>query len=750
MDALMAAADNPGLPVPGRLSNGVAEASNPSKDASWQVEPQATVPADSLLQALQYLTKVFGKPYTAEALTAGLPLVDNQLTPRLFIRAAEKAHLKAKLVRRPLSQLSSLVLPCVLLLQKKQSCILIAYKDKNTAVVIVPETSGGKEEIKLKDLNRQYTGYSLLVKPEYVFESRTDSDYLAHKSHWFWSAIALTYPIYTEVVLATFLINCFALFSPLFAMNVYDRVVPNDALDTLWVLAIGVGVLYFFDFIIRVLRSQFIDAANRKTDVLLSARIFAKIQNIKMAARPDSAGVFANNMQQFEAYRNFLSSFTVATFIDLPFAILFLIAISYIGNEIVLIPVVAVPILILSGFWAQEAVDTDVKDLYRFSSQKQALLYETLMGIETIKATQSEGMFQRRFESLVGAAAETGIKVRMVSNWVTNFSGFVQQITSVIVIIVGVYEISDHRMTMGALIACTILTSRALIPLSSLAGLLTQYRQSVASIRSLDQVMQMPEDSSIEKNPLHKDRFAGKIELREVSLKYSAEQTAPALNKVSCLIHPGEKVGIIGRIGSGKSSFEKLLMGLYAPTSGTILMDGLEINQLDFPTLRRNIGYVPQDIQLFYGSVRDNITLAAPYIDETAILRASEIAGVLDFIGKETHGFNLQVGERGEKLSGGQRQSIAIARSLLLDPPILILDEPTNAMDSKSEMLFKERLKWTLQNKTVILITHKGTLLDLVDRVLVMDGGVLVADGPRDAVLKALAEGKIHSPQKGL
>jgi ATP-binding cassette, subfamily C, bacterial LapB len=314
----------------------------------------------------------------------------------------------------------------------------------------------------------------------------------------------------------------------------------------------------------------------------------------------------------------------------------------------------------------------------------------------------------------------------------------------VVVVIVGVNRIIAGDMTMGALIACTILTGRALAPLAQIAGLLTRYHQSMAALQSLDNVMKMPTDRIRGRTPLHRPTLTGDIEFKDVSFRYP-RQAVPALSNVTFHIAPGEKVGIIGRIGSGKTTIEKLFLGLYQPTEGTVLLDGTEISQLDPASMRRNMGYVPQDLILFYGTVKDNITFGAPFADDIAVLRAAKISGVTEFVARHPQGFDMPVGERGEKLSGGQRQAIAIARALILDPPILVLDEPTNMMDNRTEEMFKAQLTETAKDKTLIIVTHKGSLLSLVDRLILMDSGKVIADGPRDLVLKALAEGKLHS-----
>lgn len=711
----------------------------------WDMPPIHDIAHDPLLGCLVILTRLEHHPFSPETLISGLPLVDNKLTPQLYIRAAARAGLSAQIVSRSLEDISPLVLPTVLLLHNRNACVLVEKDDKaQVATIVESESKEGQREVSYEDLKQYYTGYAIFSRPTYRFDKRTDEGFKERPKNWFWSVMATTWQLYSEVIVASFFINLFAIASSLFIMNVYDRVIPNNALETLTVLAIGVLTVFSFDFLMKMLRGYFIDVASKKTDVVLSANIFEQMMGIRMEERPESVGSFANNMQQFDVFREFFTSTTISALIDLPFVIFFILIIYWLGGYIAIVPAIAVPLVILAGLVIQRPLNKYVKESYRYAGQKHAMLIESLAGVETIKGMSAESPLQRKWEHIVGMAAKIGMKVRHLSLTAISFSVFIQQASTVFVVILGVFRISDGDMTMGALIACTILTGRALAPLSQIAGLLTRYHQSMAALQSLDNVMKMPTDRVRGKTPLHRPVLTGDIELRDVTFKYPKQQV-PALNNVNLHIKPGEKVGIIGRIGSGKTTIEKLVLGLYRTTDGSILMDGTEIGQLDPAALRRNIGYVPQDVILFYGSVKDNITFGAPFADDMSILRAAKIAGVTEFVSRHPQGFDMPVGERGEKLSGGQRQAVAVARALILDPPILMFDEPTNMMDNRTEELFKKHLSENLKNKTLILVTHKGSLLSLVDRLVLIDGGRVVADGPRDLVLKALAEGKLHA-----
>jgi len=711
------------------------------KPNEWDADNGQNSLDDPLLNCLTILSKLLNKPHSPESLIHGLPLVDNKLTPKLFSRAAERAGLSSKVVQRQLRKISNLVLPAVLLLENSTACIVLEINNK-IARVIFPESGDGESEIEIDVLSSRYTGYAIFIKTVHKFDKRTEHSLIPRTKHWFWGTILRFWPIYTEVFIASILVNLFALASPLFVMNVYDRVVPNHAIETLWVLAIGVATVFTFDLLLRTLRGYFIDMAGKKADVILSATIFEKVMGIKMESRSNSVGSFANNMQEFESFRDFFTSATLTTLIDLPFTFLFIFVIWMIGGELAYVPLAVIPIALLFSLIIQIPLGRTVKHLFRHSGQKSATLIEALTGLETIKSIGAESLIQRKWEQTIGFISKYSQRVRLLSSAAVNFTTYLQQMASVSIVVFGVYKISEGELTMGALIASTILTGRALAPLGQVAGILTRWHQSKAALSSLNTLMDLPVERPSGREFLHRPEFKGSIEFKKVSFRYP-DQPMDALTEVSFSIKPGEKVAFIGRIGSGKSSIEKLLLGLYEPLDGTILLDGTDIRQVDPVDLRRNIGYSPQDVVLFFGSIRDNIAMGAPFADDQAVMKAANIAGVTEFVNRHPAGFDLPVGERGEGLSGGQRQSVAVARALLLDPPVLVLDEPSNAMDNSTEEQFKSKLATELSDKTLLLVTHKASLLSLVDRVIVMDQGRLIADGPRVQILEALKKGHI-------
>jgi len=701
---------------------------------------------DVLLECLILLTEMEHRPFSADALCAGLPLVENRLTPGLFIRAAKRAGLTSRLTQRDIVEIPSQVLPSVLILKNDAACVLVSIDRANKKAEIHIPGEETKRSITLSELDELYTGHAIFVQPEHTFDERTPEVVNVRTRHWFWGAMSDAWPIYRDVLLGSFLINLFALVSPLFVMNVYDRVVPNNATETLWVLAIGVTIAMIFDFVVKSLRGYFIDLAGKKVDVTLSALIYEKVMGLRMFVRPPSVGAFANNLRAFEGIRDFITSASISTLVDLPFVILFLIVIAWLGGPLVFVPLAGIPIIVLYSIFIQNSLQEAVDHTFRGGAQKNAMLIESLTAIETVKSLGAEGIMQRKWESAVGYISTWSLRARLLSSSSVNVATLVQQLSMVGIVVYGVYLIGDGELTTGGLIACVMLTGRALAPTGQLANLATQYHQSKAGLHSLNDVMEMPVERPAGKHFVHRPRLEGAVTVHDISFAYPNCENKSLAN-VSFNIKKGERVALIGRIGSGKTTVEKLLMGLFEPQEGAIRIDGIDTRQMDPIDLRRNIGYVPQDITLFYGSVRDNIVYAVPNADDEAVLRAARIAGVTDFVDRHPMGFDMPVGERGEGLSGGQRQAIAIARALLLDPAILLFDEPSNSMDNTTEEQLKQRLAEVVKDKTLILVTHRASLLSFVDRLIVLDEGKLIADGPKQDVLDALKQGRLR-PKK--
>ncbi len=711
---------------------------------NWHLPGQANSPFDPLLGCLVILTKIHGRPVSADALVAGLPLENNLLTPSLFLRAAEQAGFSARIVRRPLGKISSLLLPAVLLLKDNTACIALELdKRSGSTRVILPESGDGEEKLGFGELEERYTGYVIYAKPEHDYEEQPAPGYSSPGKSWFWGTLAGSWRIYRDVLLASFFINAFALASPIFIMNVYDRVVPNNAFETLWVLGIGVAIIFLFDLLFRGLRGYFIDVAGKKSDIIISSMIYQKVLGLRMDQRPTSVGAFANNLGEFESIRNFITSATISTLIDLPFVALVILVIAYISPPLVVIPLVGIPLILLYGLLVQRPIKHSIEQVMRTSAKKNATLVETLLGAETIKTSRAEGQMQRKWEQTIGKIAHWGIRSRLLSASTTHVAIFAQQIATVAVVVYGVYLASSNELSLGGLIAAVILTTRAMAPMAQVANITAHYHEARTALKTLGSIMKLPVERESSRHYIHKDACNGEITFEHVNFSYPGQSGINALNDVSFHITAGERVGIIGRTGSGKSTIQKLLLGLYQPSTGLIKLDGLDIQQIDPDNLRKHLGYVPQDIQLFNRSLRDNITLGAPYIESAQIIRAAEIAGVTEYSNNHPQGLDMPLGEHGHALSGGQRQGVVIARALIRNPTVLVMDEPSNSMDNTTEARLLNRLEAYLNRQTVILVSHRASMLKLVNRLLVIDRGRIIADGPKELIIDAMKEGSL-------
>lgn len=699
--------------------------------------------ADSLLECLLYICRHNRLGTTRDALVAGLPLENGKLNPALLKRAAERLNFDVVAKQSPITELVKGAADIVLLLKNDRACLLqdIQLSDQ-TALVIFADNNTDTVVIPLATLTEQYSGYAMTIKQNHVFDARTPEVGNVAVRHWFWGTLAENKSIYRDVMIAAFVINLFALAMPLFTMNVYDRVVPNRAVETLWVLGFGVLLIVLGDLVLRSMRAYFLDWASAKIDVKLSAKIMEKVLGTRYEAKPASVGSFASNLRSFESVRDFITSATVTTLIDLPFGVIFLIVIAWISPWMVLPAFFGGLIMLVYSLSVQHKMHDLSETMYRAGAQRNATLIESLVGLETVKSMGVEGMMQSKWEKSASFLSEVGSKMKLLSTSINNGSYALQQIISVLIIIVGVYLITNGDLTMGGLIACSQLTSRGLAPISQIANLFTQYHTAATSLKSLNDVMNKPEERTKGVNFLSRPAFKGDIEFRNVSFKYPGSDEL-ALNNVSFKIKAGDHVGLIGRMGSGKTTINKLILGLYQPTEGAILIDGIDARQIDPAELRRCIGYVQQDNHLFFGSLRDNISLRMPHADDKAVLEAAQIGGIAEFVNAHPKGFDLEIGERGDTLSGGQRQGVGIARAFVTRPSIVLLDEPTSAMDHSGEDQVKRNIGEATGNRTLVVISHRNAMLDLVNRLIVIDAGHVVADGSKDDVTAALRAGKV-------
>ncbi len=697
---------------------------------------------DPLADALLYLSAHHGRAITNEALIAGLPLPDGKLNVGIFERAAKRAGLDVSPIKRDLGDIPALVLPAILVMRDGTTRILLSIDGEAQRATIVDPSSGRRPiDTSFAQIEPDYLGYAFFARPSPSADPRAVAAGDLPKLHWFWSVVGRFWSNYSHVGIAAFVVNILALASPLFVMSVYDRVVPNGALPSLIALAIGMGIAVVFDFIMRTVRSRIIDMTGKKVDVVLAANIFEHVLSLKMANRPTSVGILANQMRDFDSVREFFTSGTVVSITDLLFAIIFIVILFIIAGPLAWIPLVVLPVMIVLGLILQKPLDRAIRQLQAESAARHGILVESLSGIEAVRAVGAEARMQTNWERSVAATARSGEDVHFWSSIALTSANTAQQLTNLFMVIVGVFLVLDGKLTVGALVAATMLAGRVLAPIAGIAAVITRATQTITSLRALDRIMNLERERPADRTYVARKIEQGRISFENVTFKYP---NAPdnALDKVSFSIAPGERVGIIGRVGSGKTTVGRLLVGFYEPQEGRILIDGVDSRQYDPADLRGGTGFVLQDTDLFFGKLRDNIALGRPAATDAEILEAARLSGVESFIAGHPLGYDMPIAEGGRSLSGGQKQAIGLARTLVRKPKILFLDEPTAHFDVRSENEFLERLKaLSAGQMTIIVSTHRMSLLSLVTRLLVFDRGRLIADGPRDEIIAKLRAG---------
>lgn len=697
---------------------------------------------DPLLQALEFLGRFHGKPVNPAGAVQGLPTPNGLLTPELFERAAQRCGFTSRIIKRSLQQLHHATLPAILLLENGDVVVLIGFTKGSKgkiAQVSVSSSGGGIQEVETRLIKSVYTGYAILVKPTYEFETRADFEPEPPKKNWFWGTLWRFRGFYARVGFATIMVNLLAIASSLFIMNVYDRVVPNQAIDTLLALAAGAVAAFLLEFSLKSLRTYLVDRAGHRIDLILGGDLFSKVLGMQFGSRPASAGALAGQARSYEGLREFFTSATISALFDLPFVFIFAGIVYLLGGPVAIPLLAGAALALIFSALMQFPIARAVNSSYMASNQRQGLFVEGVNSLETIKSTRSESELQAKMEENVHIAAKADGKSRICSQFALNMTTFLQQLVTVGIVIVAFFEVQKEAMTMGAMIACVILAGRAMAPLTMISSLLTRLQLSRRALKGLNQIMQAPSE--------RQDRGAQYISLDSFRPQISAvgagfdygEDTGSVLRDLNFSIQPGERVAILGQIGCGKSTLLRLMMGLYFPTAGRIDMSGVDTRQIDPAELRRHIGYVPQDPSPLFGSIRSNLKAGAPWVSDEAAWKAVQRAGLADYIRSLPRGVDHSVAEGGKSLSGGQRQALCLARALLEEPGLLILDEPTSSIDFTSEQQLLKQLDLYLQEdpgRTLVVATHKRSVLSIVERIIVIEKGQVIADGPKDQVLR--------------
>ncbi|HEX8302690.1 type I secretion system permease/ATPase [Sphingomonas sp.] len=541
---------------------------------------------------------------------------------------------------------------------------------------------------------------------------------------------------YWKVALAAVFINIFNLLTSIFSMVVYDRVVPNNAISSLVGLSVGLALIIVFDFILKMLRAYFVDLAGADIDQNVGEHVFARLVAMRLELKQGSTGSLSSLMRELEGLREFFASATLVAIVDVPFIFLTLIVIALIGGPLVLVPAVLAVLVVIVGVVTQPAIERLSARTMGQGMAKQSVLVETIGSLEVVKASGAGPLLKRRWRDAVSQQSESSMRQRLIASIGMTFAGTAGTLSYAGVIVAGVFQIAAGDLTTGGLIACSILASRAIAPLGQITQLLTRLTGTRTAYRQLDALMQQPVEGP-EKDGLKLARPEGKIEFRNVSFRYpgGAEKVLEAINFT---IKPGEHVALLGRVGSGKSSCARLMLGLFPPEDGLVMIDGIDIRQFDPESLRGAMGAAMQDSALLTGTVRENISLGREGVDDEEVFRVAQVSGLHQYLGQIANGYDLRLADRGEGLSGGQRQSIAIARALAGSPRIVLLDEPSSAMDQQTEAMLIQQLQEELKGRTLVLITHRPQLVQLVERIILLDKGRVVADGPRDQIMAQL------------
>lgn len=743
------------------------------------LENLAAQPAgDPLLQALAWLTRHHGRPRSPESLRAGMPL-DGPLAPDSAIRVMREAGYNAGLLRKPIDDINGLLLPAVLLLNGGDACVLVRRLDDPAAVaagscryeVVFPGPEAAAVPATTAELEPEYSGFMLAVSPHEAAASghgpRTESPLLklgakGLSSHWLWGTLKRFTPYYRASMLAALLSNVLMLVSGLVTSVIYDKVIPHQAMVTLWTLAVGAAVALLFDLFARQLRSHLIDLAGRKADLIIGAKLYRQTLGVRMEHKPASAGSYAHYLAQVEMVREFFTGATLSALSDLPFLVIFIGMTFVIGGPLGWVLVLAVPVIMGLSWAIQGALRRAMSTNMQETADLHGTLVESLEGLEDLKTSGAEGRFLRRYEYTTAVVADSALTARALSSWSMNLSGTMQQAVNLVILVWGVYLIHDGVISSGALIGSVMFASRAIAPLGSLVSLATRYQGARAAMLSLNQMMNAPVERDASRNYVPLAQVSGKVGLHDVGFAYPAAATPHAgqpapenaspkvLRNVTMRLEAGERVAILGRIGSGKSTILRLLGGLYQPTEGMVEVDGIDLRQIDPAEYRSRVGFVSQEPRLFLGTLRDNVLMGRAHLDAGRLVEVARLTGLDRVVAGHPMGWDLPVGEMGQLLSGGQRQLVALARALVTKPQVLLMDEPTSSMDAQSEMAFLRQLRDAAGTATLVVVTHRPAVLELVQRIIVVDGGRIVMDGPRDQVLAALSGVRPTAPSEGV
>jgi ATP-binding cassette subfamily C protein LapB len=697
-------------------------------------------PAEAFKSCFSAVAAYLGRPSAETVLFSGVPISETRIEVQEIRHLAERIGLETTEFAHRDFMRGRFDLPAIIFRPNRLPIAILAEQGDGAEFLTGPQEDG-RTSISRAELTSIPISGGVGFSITYANTAEgmnVGNAAKIERPHWLFGTLGMFWRSYSRVALAAIFINLLAIASPIFTMNVYDRILPNKAISSLWVLAIGVSTAILFDLLLKTARAALIDHAGRKADLRISYMLFEKVLNTSLSARPASTGEYANRVTQYEFVREFFTSNTVSTFIDTAFVFIFLLVIYAISGWLVIVPIIAFVAAVVIGLVAQQRIGKRVAASMNESSQRQALLVESISTVETIKSLRAEAYLLRKWREHSKNAANTSEKIKQLSAAAANMTQFVQQLVTVALVVAGAYAFDSGSISTGAIIAAVMLSGRAVAPLGQLAMTISRFRQAMLSLRVLNSIMQQPEDRPDTVGFVNRPIRVGALTLRNVGFVYPGTE-AEVLTGVNLSINPGERIGIIGRIGSGKTTFGRLVGRLYLPTTGELLLDGIDVRQYHPSEVRAAVGIVAQAGDLFSGTIKENLLMARPEATDEEIILAAKAAGVDEFVSRHPRGYDMNVGERGTNLSGGQRQAVAIARLLLTKPKIVFLDEPSGSMDLASERQLIKQLKVAFDDKTTLIIsTHRYSMLEIVDRLIVVEQGRVVADGPKEKVIQAL------------
>ncbi|KAB1992612.1 MULTISPECIES: type I secretion system permease/ATPase [Haemophilus] len=709
---------------------------------------------NSIIKHLAIATKLLNQPVAEEALASNVAR-DRNLNANIqsLSEVLRSYGFENHISRRKLLEIPSLAMPAIIILNNEEAAVITDVKGHGEErTYVIRQGDAPAHEISHKDLESKYLGFCWFIKPKLTADHRSELPEYHLPKAWFWKVIARFKKYYYQVILASFLINILALISSLYVMNVYDRVIPNEAYSTLWVLSIGVFLAILFEFIAKMIRSHLTDIAGKKADLIISSALFRRVMALRLIERPISSGSYANNLRDFEAVREFMTSASLLVLVDAPFLLLFLFVMFIIGGKLAIVPAVICTLVLIVSFAVQPVLAKRINESMRESSQRQGLAVEAVEGIETLKVNNATNWAQQRWDRLNALTATSSMKVKEINEFVSNLTVGLQQLNTVGLVLLGTYLIHDDvveaRITMGAVIASVILSGRALSSLGRVAGLAIRFQQAKNALKGVNAIVERPIERSPERSYVTLTQVQGQLTFKNVVFQYN-EDTQPAIANLNLTIRPGEKVAILGRIGSGKSTLLKLAGGLYEPTGGNILLDDVDTRQIDPNFLRDKVTLLNQSPRLFLGTLRENLDLARMdgYSTDQELLAALRNFHLDQLVRNHPKGLDMPLGEDGLGLSGGQKQIVSLARLTLRHPRVVLLDEPTTGLDEQTERQALNVLAQWARDKTVVVVTHRLQVLPMVNRVVVVDNGRVVMDGPRDAVIARLQENEARHNQ---